>query len=114
MKTSCHRLEYFEASERMVVIAAQAWWQANGYIINPPVSSTKLSACRGSNFGVTDHQTKRVMDVILKPIGDGTAVSVYHQTSRILFLAGVMFGNILERETDSFLQHLSEYAATEC
>jgi len=111
MKTSCHRLEIFEASEKAVAGAAKSWWQANGYSMYPPVSNTIISSFRGSYIGITDNQTRRIMQVIFKPMGTGTAVSVHHHTSRILCLVGVMMGDILERETDSFLQYIQEYVA---
>ncbi|QDT42755.1 hypothetical protein Pan241w_28440 [Gimesia alba] len=114
MKSSCHRLEIIKAPERVVVVAAKSWWQDNGFTIHPPVNSSIISSFRGSGFGLTDQQTKRIMEIILKPIGDGTAVSVYHHTNRILCVVGVMFGNILERETENFLQHIREYVSAKC
>jgi len=114
MRTSCHRLEVIRASESAVAEAAKAWWEANGYKLYRSVNSTHLSAFRGSSIGVTDQQTRRIMEVILKKAGDSTAVSVYHHTSRILLIVGVMFSDILELETDSFMRHIQEHAVTKC
>ena len=111
MKSFCHRLEYFEAPEKLVHTAAKSWWQDNGFIVQSPECSSVIASYRGRGFGITDKATKRIMQVILQPIGNGTAVSVYHHASRILFITGVMFGNILDRETDSFLQSIHEYVA---
>ena len=54
------------------------------------------------------------MEVILKPVSEGTALSVYYHTGRMLCIVGVMFTGILQSETDSFLQHIRENVATKC
>ncbi len=114
MRTSCHRLEVIGASENVVAEAAKAWCKANGYKLCRSVDSTHLSAFRGSSVGVTDQQTRRIMEVILKKAGDGTAVSVYLHTSRVLLIVGVVFTDILERETDSFMRYIQDHALTKC
>ncbi|MBN68363.1 MAG: hypothetical protein CME32_03660 [Gimesia sp.] len=112
MKSSCHRLEYYEASEREIITAARSWWQMHGFTVHAPEHPAVLISHHGSDFGITDRQTKRIMQVLLQPTGTGTAVSVNHHTSRIFCLVGVMCGNILEQETDSFLHFIGETIAT--
>jgi hypothetical protein len=51
------------------------------------------------------------MEVILKPVSEGTAVSVYHHTGRLFFMVGVMFTDVLQSETDSFIRHIQESTA---
>jgi hypothetical protein len=114
MKISCHALELVKASESIVAGLAKVWWQSNGYSLRSDGSPTHFSAVRGSPIGVTDRQTQRIMEVILKPVSEGTALSVYHHTGRVLCIVGVMFTGILQSETDSFLQHIRENVATKC
>lgn len=114
MKISYHALELVKASESVVAGAAKAWWQANGYTLRSNGGPTHFSVVRGSPIGITDRQTQRIMEVVLKPVSDGTAVSVYHHTGRILCVVGVMFTGILQSETDSFLRYVRENATTKC
>jgi len=112
MTIACHILEVVAAFEAAVSDAAKEWWHANGFTIDTTCSATDLSATRGSGFGITDPQTKRIMEVILKPVGESTAVSVYHHTSRLLNIIGVVFTDLLQTETDSFIRYIREHATT--
>jgi hypothetical protein len=111
MNIECHVLEFIRAPENAVAAAAKAWWQANGFTLRPEGSATHFFAVCGSLLGVTDRQTRRIMEVILKPVSEGTAVSVYHHTGRLFFMVGVMFTDVLQSETDSFIRHIQESTA---
>ncbi|WP_339727809.1 SRPBCC domain-containing protein [uncultured Gimesia sp.] len=50
--------------------------QAIGFAIHPPVSCTIISRFRGSEFGITDQQAKRIMELILKQVSCGTELSI--------------------------------------
>lgn len=59
-------------------------------------------------FGITDAQTASELEVLLKDLGDKTAVSFYHHTRRFFIFTGAMCGHILETEVENLIGFLEQ------
>ena len=106
MNTSLHLLEIVRAPQDKLMRCAESWLRENGFRILPATDKLGLRALRGSRFGVLDGHTSRMMEVCTRSVGDFTAVSVYHHTTRILCVVGIVFTDILQAETESLLSYL--------
>jgi hypothetical protein len=106
MNTAHHVLETVTAPQDQVMRLAEAWFHENRFRILPPSGKPGLRAVRGSRLGILDRHTSRVMEISTKSVGDVTAVSVYHHTTRIFCITGIMFTDILRIETANFFSYL--------
>lgn len=112
MNTSCHTLEIIAAPVESVKAAILTWFTANGFVLGANGAEGCIQGHCGSSFGISDRQTSRVMEVIVSGDGDVTAVSIFHHTTRIAMIVGIMFGSILRDEVNSLATHLKAELST--
>jgi hypothetical protein len=109
MEIAYHALEMFEAPADEIRDAIRQWLTDAGFKVAPSSpSDLDIRAQRGSAIGVTDHQTGRVMEIIIRSSGGVTAVSVYHHTSRLGPFVGTTFSDLLRDEVNAMLASLGE------
>ena len=77
---------------------------ADAVEVRPMIAVMVLRAAASSSCMIC-----RGESLVLRPVTEGTAVSVYHHTGRLLCIVGVMFSDILQSETDNFIRHLREH-----
>jgi len=107
MEIAHHALAQFEASTSEIRDAIRRWMTEAGFNVSPSApSDLDIRAQRGSAIGVTDDQTGRMMEVLIRGAGSFTAVSVYHHTSRMGPIVGVTFGDLLRDEVNALLSSL--------
>lgn len=112
MENAHHALELFEVPAGEIRDAIQQWLTGAGFkVVSSSPSDLDIRAQRGSPIGVTDGQTGRVMEVIIRGAGSFTAVSIYHHTSRLGPIVGTTFGNLLRDEVNSLVESLGQRVA---
>jgi len=108
MNTAYHALVLLNASEVETRRAIDSWFSANGFTRTSAIDGTPMRASRGSVIGITDHQTARMIEVIVKAQRDVVAVSVSHRTTGFIFFQGTMLGNILQSEAEALLEFIRQ------
>jgi hypothetical protein len=106
MQTSHHALEVFEIPIGEIQEMIRRWLADTGFKVASSSPERSIHARRGSAMGLTDEQTGRGMEVILRQAGDKTAVSVFYHTSGLGPLVGATFGDILRDEVNGLFAHL--------
>jgi hypothetical protein len=101
MKVAHHALELIDAPPDQIRDAIRKWLSDAGFKVRSSPSDLHVIAERGSGLGLSDRQTARIMEIIIKGSGEVTAVSIYHHTGRFGPIAGLMFGGILDDEVNS-------------
>ena len=112
MKYSHHALELIDASPDKIRDAIRQWLADAGFNVSSSPSDFHMRAERGSSIGLSDRQTKRIMEVIIKNSGEVTAVSIYHHTGRIGPISGLMFGGTLSDEVNTLWTFLRNTTIT--
>jgi hypothetical protein len=111
MQTAYHALELLDSSAETVRDVVRAWLTDRGFkLASSSPSDLRVQARSGSPFALTDDQAERVMEVIIRSTGTGAAISVYHHTTRLGPITGVMHGDILRNEVNALLAFLVEMA----
>lgn len=113
MKVAQHSLELFVAPEENVRDAVRSWLADKGFRLQSRPDDPHIRATTGSSIGVSDRQTPRTMEVLVNSVGDVTGVSVFHHTTRVLFIVGAMFSDILRAEANSLVNYLRRQYVTE-
>jgi hypothetical protein len=110
MQNSHHVLEVFEAPTARVRDAIRQCLSDAGFRVasSSPSDLHHIQARHGSAIGITDQQTGRVMEVLLRGAGNHTAVSIHHQTTGVGPLRGATFGDLLRDEVNALLVALAE------
>ena len=97
-----------KATEAQVRDSVANWMTSNDFTRTTDLEETPIQGEAGSSIGVTDSQTKRVMEVIVRSHGEIVAVSVYHHVTILLVFTGGMFGNTLQTEADDLLSFIQQ------
>lgn len=112
MEVAHHALELIEAPPDQIRDALRQWLTDTGFRVKSLSSDFHVRAERGSAIGISDRQTGRIMEVIIKGSGDVTAVSIYHHTGRIGMLVGMIFSGLLSDEVNALRKFLREAVVT--
>jgi hypothetical protein len=111
MEIAHHALELFEAPTNEIRDAIRHWLSDAGFKVqSASPSDLEIRAQRGSAIGVTDQQTGRVMEVIIRGSGCFTAVSIYHHTSRLGPIVGATFSDLLRDESNALFGSIGAMA----
>jgi hypothetical protein len=111
MQNAHHALELIEAPTAQVQDTVRHWLTHAGFKVTSAPSDLNIRAERGSPLGLSDRQTGRVMEVIVRGSGHLTAVSIYHHTTRMGPIVGATFGDLLRDEVNALLAVLVNVAA---
>ena len=112
MEIAHHALELIEGPPDRIRDAIRQWLADTGFKVKSSPSDFYVRAERGSAMGVTDRQTERIMEVIIRGSSSLTAVSVYHHTGRIGPIVGATFGGLLSDEVNALWKFLRETPVT--
>lgn len=109
MRNAHHALELFHApAEEIRQVIRQHLNEAGFKVASSAPSDSHIRAQRGSATGITDRQTGRMMEVLVRGDGQRTAVSVYHHTTGVGPLVGATFGTILQDEVNALFECLGQ------
>ena len=109
MRTSYHTMALVKASKSTILGLIEDWIGRNSFHLHSTTDSTPIVAVRHTRFpGLTDHQTGSKMSIIIHELDGICAISIQHKIKRLLFITGLMFGDILMTTSEQLVSHIKE------
>ncbi len=109
MRTSYHTMAHVKAPRDTIVGLIKDWLGKNAFRLQSSAESIPMIAKRGTRFpGLTDDQTGTKMSIIVRELNGECVLSIQHKTTRLLFITGVMFGDILMTTSENLLSHIKD------
>ena len=109
MRTSYHTMAHVKAPRDTIVGLIKDWLGKNAFRLQSSAGSIPMIAKRGMRFpGLTDDQTGTKMGIIVRELDGACAISIQHKTTRLLFITGLMFGDILMTKSEQLISHIKD------
>ncbi len=102
-----HDITCSRARHPAVLKAIHAWLSENRFNRIQSDSELLLVAIKGSHWGMRDENRIRELRILVRPEFGLTVVSIYHSTSRLGFIVGLMNSDILQREAESLIETIN-------
>ena len=109
MRTSYHTMTVVKGAKETVLGLIEDWLKQNAFHLHSTTESLPIVAVFNGRFpGLTDRQTGTKMNIIVRELDGVCAISIQHKVRRMLFVTGLMFGNILMTVAEQLISHIKE------
>ena len=104
---SYHTMTLVKASKSTILGSIEGWLGENSFHLHSTTDSMPIIAVRYTRFpGFTDDQTGSKVSIIVRELEGVCAISIQHKIGRVLFVTGVMLGDILMAKSEQLVSHI--------
>ena len=85
---------YANVDPSAILNVTKIWLSANQFKIKKEIPAAFINSYAGSYFGITDHETRRWLEIRVSPLPTGIQIALYEKVAA----GGQMFGDLIKEE----------------